>query len=113
MNPPTVFRHLAGSLTQHIRSNEPQLIFTRDEEIGSFQPTRFCFHPQTCQFLKSTWKIARVRAEQKQQSAQKRWEVSERGGEAAEERQRDKEPNRNQVWANMEEGGRGNQQLWQ
>lgn len=43
MNPPTVFRHLAGSLTQSIRSNEPQLIFTRDEEIGSFQPTRFRF----------------------------------------------------------------------
>lgn len=43
MNPRTVFHHLAGSLTLSIRSNEPQLIFTRDEEIGSFQATQFRF----------------------------------------------------------------------
>lgn len=55
----------------------------------------------------------RVRAEQKQRSAQKRGEVSESGGDAAEKRERDREtekkPNRNKVWANMEEGGGGNQ----
>lgn len=43
MNPPTVFCHLASSLTQSIRSNEAQLIFARDEEIGSLQPTSFHF----------------------------------------------------------------------
>lgn len=43
MNPPTVLCHLAGSLTQSIRSNEPQLIFTRDGEIGSLQPAPFHF----------------------------------------------------------------------
>lgn len=56
-----------------------------------------------------------MRAEQKQPSAQKQGEVTESGGDAAEgrEKERDKEPNRSKVWANMEEGGGGNQQPWQ
>lgn len=43
MNPLTMFCHLAGSLTQNICSNEPQLIFTKDKEIGSLQLTPFHF----------------------------------------------------------------------
>lgn len=39
MNSLIVFCHLAGSLTQSIRSSEPKLIFTRDVEIGSLQST--------------------------------------------------------------------------
>lgn len=57
MNPPTVFCHLAGFLTQSIRSNEPRLIFTRDREIGSLQPTPFHFSSVDLPVLKSTWKI--------------------------------------------------------
>lgn len=54
MNSPTVFCHLAGSLTQSIRSNEPQLIFTREEEIGSLQLTPFHFSSVDLPVLKST-----------------------------------------------------------
>lgn len=81
MNPPTVLCHLAGSLTQSIRSNEPQLIFTRDEEIGSLQPGSiplFICGP----VLKSTWKIG-VWGQNKSRRAHKSREVSEkeqRGG---------------------------------
>lgn len=87
MNPPTVFRHLANSLTQSIRSNEPQLIFTRDKEIGSLQPAPFHFSSVDLPVSKSTWKIA-VRGQNKSRRAHESMKVSESKGQSGGEKRR-------------------------
>lgn len=105
MNPPTVFRHLAGSLTQSIRSNEPQLIFTRDEEIGSFQPTRFRFSSTDLPVFEINIKDCEgeggTKAAERTLAGRSEWEWR---GRSEGKRETDKEPNRNKVWANMEAG---------
>lgn len=108
MNPPTVFCHLAGSLTQSIRSNEPQLIFTRDEEIGSFQPTRFRFSLADLPVFEINMKDCEgeggTKAAERTKAGRSERERRGRGGGEG-----DTEPNRNKVWANMKElvGGGG------
>lgn len=81
MNPPTVFCHLASSLTQSIRSNEPWLIFAWDEEIGSLQPTLFHFSFVDLPVLKSTWKIGGW-GQNKSRSAHESRKVNESKGQS-------------------------------
>lgn len=90
MNPPTVFCHLAGSLTQSIRSNEPRLIFTRDEEIGSPQPPPFHFSSLDLPGLKSTWKIG-ARWQNESRGAHESRKVRESKGQ---KKEKNMEPNR-------------------
>lgn len=109
MNLPTVFCHLAGSLTQSIRSNEPLLIFTRDEEIGSLQATPFHFSSVDLPVLKSTWKIGGW-GQSKSRRAHESWEVSESNGQSG--GKRGGEPNRNEQRATIKKprGEEGAQQ---
>lgn len=104
MNPPTVFCHLAGSLTQSIRSNEPQLIFTRDEEIGSLQPTPFHFSSADLAVLKSTWKIGGW-GQNKSRRAHESRKVSESRGQSGGERCRAKQERGVDNYKGMKEGG--------
>lgn len=103
MNPPTVFCHLAGSLTQSIRSNEPRLIFTRDEEIGSFQPTRFRFSSADLPVFEINMKDCEGEGGTKAAERTKAGRRERAEGDVAEERGEDTEPKRNKVWAKRKE----------
>lgn len=99
MNPPTVFHHLAGSLTQSIRSNEPRLIFTRDEEIGSSTDSipLFIFGLANFEINMKDWDCeGRTRA-----AEQMKVEMQARAKDTVEER--DMKPKRKKVWATIKE----------